>query len=167
MGQSLAALIATTLQNLSTSRRCHSLTEAVYFALLSLFGLECSFHNTFSCIWFFSFSFFGGFRRFLVYKPVYTHDNLIIISQKRKLRQAILRVFSFSFIAFAKNFTFYRKALPPRMLGLGIFTLLIARTNGQYEVLTAAFFRVFKGEGGNRGIERHHYRIRRQRLQRI
>ena len=124
MGQSLAALIATTLQNLSTSRRCHSLTEAVNLALLSLFGLECSFHNTFSCIWFFSFSFFGGFRRFLGYKPVYTHDNLIIISQKRKLRQAILRVFSFSFIAFAKNFTFYRKALPPRMLGLGDFYLI-------------------------------------------
>ena len=98
VGQSLAALIATTLQNLSTSRRCHSLTEAVNFALLSLFGLECSFHNTFSCIWFFSFSFFGGFRRFLRVNPVYTHDNFIIISQKRKVRQAILCVFSFSFL---------------------------------------------------------------------
>ena len=106
VGQSLAALIATTLQNLSTSRRCHSLTEAVYFALLSLFGLECSFHNTFSCIWFFSFSFFGGFRRFLGYKPVYTHDNFIIISQKCKLSQAILRVFSFSFFAFVKFLPF-------------------------------------------------------------
>ena len=70
VGQSLAALITTTLQNLSTSRRCHSLTEAVYFALLSLFRLECSFHNTFSCIWFFTFSFFGVYRWYFGYKPL-------------------------------------------------------------------------------------------------
>ena len=107
MGQSLATLIATTFQNLSTSRRCHSLTEAVYFALLSFFGLECSFHNTFSCIWFFSFSFFGGFRRFLGYNPVYTHDNFIIISQKRKARQAILRVFYLSFYAFTEKINLF------------------------------------------------------------
>jgi hypothetical protein len=62
VGQSLAALIATTLQNLSASGRCHSLTEAMYFALLSFFGLECSFHDTFSCIWFFLFFVFGGYR---------------------------------------------------------------------------------------------------------
>ena len=100
MGQSLSALIATTLQNLSASGRCHSLTETVYFALLSLFGLISSFHNTFSCIWFFLFRFLVVTEAFFRGKPVYTHDNFLIISQKRKARQAILRVFSFSFMRF-------------------------------------------------------------------
>ena len=80
MGQSLTALITTTLQNLSACGRCHSLTEAVYFALLSLFGLECSFHNTFSCIWFFSFSFLVVIELFFTVKTAYTHDNFIIIT---------------------------------------------------------------------------------------
>ena len=81
MGQSLAALIATTLQNLSASGRCHSLTEAMYFALLSFFGLECSFHDTFSCIWFFLFfRFLVVIGSFLYAKTAYTHDDFIIIA---------------------------------------------------------------------------------------
>ena len=108
VGQSLATLIATTFQNLSASRRCHSLTETVYFALLSLFGLECSFHDTFSCIWFFLFfRCFSGRRRFLGDNPVYTHDNFIIISQKRKARQAILCVFYLSFFAFTEKINLF------------------------------------------------------------
>lgn len=102
VGQSLSALIAATLQNLSACRRCHSLTETMYLALLSFFGLISSFHNTFSCIWFFLFFVFNGFRRFFRLKPVYTHDNFPIISQKRKARQAILCVFYFSFTRFTE-----------------------------------------------------------------
>ena len=55
VGQSLSAFVATTFQHVSACRRSHSLTETVYLALLSLFGLISSFHNTFSCIWFFFF----------------------------------------------------------------------------------------------------------------
>ena len=107
VGQSLSALIAATLQHLSACRRSHSLTEAVYFTSLSLFGLISSFHNTFSCIWFFLFRFLGSSRLYRL-KTAYTHDNFFIISQKRKLRQAILTVFSFSFLRFAENFTLTR-----------------------------------------------------------
>ena len=87
VGQSLSAFIAASFQHSSACRRCHSLTEAVYFALLSLFGLIRSLHNSFSCIWFLSFS-------FLIPAPV-LRDNFLIISQKDKPRQAILPAFSF------------------------------------------------------------------------
>lgn len=43
--QSLSSFCSTSLQHLSASGRCHSLTETVYFASLSLFGLIGSFHN--------------------------------------------------------------------------------------------------------------------------
>ena len=97
VGQSLSAFVATTFQHVSACRRSHSLTETVYLALLSLFGLISSFHNTFSCIWFFFFSFFGGCQRFAL-------SNFFIISQNRKARQAILMLFSFSFACFAEFF---------------------------------------------------------------
>ncbi len=45
VGQSLSALISTSFQYLSTGSGSHSLTETVYFALLSFLGLESSFHN--------------------------------------------------------------------------------------------------------------------------
>ena len=45
MGKSLSTLISAVLQHLSASRRCHSLTETVYFASLSFLGLVGSFHN--------------------------------------------------------------------------------------------------------------------------
>ena len=45
VGQSLSALVSTSFQHVSTCRRCHSFTEAVYLALLSFLGLISSFHN--------------------------------------------------------------------------------------------------------------------------
>ena len=54
VGQSLSTLCATTFQHLSACSGSHSLTEAVYFASLSLFGLISSFHDIFSCIGFLS-----------------------------------------------------------------------------------------------------------------
>jgi len=48
VGKSLSALISASFQNLSSCGGSHSLTEAVYFALLSFLGLISSFHNLFS-----------------------------------------------------------------------------------------------------------------------
>ena len=45
VGQSLSTLVSTSLQYVSACGRCHSLTETVYFALLSFLGLISSFHN--------------------------------------------------------------------------------------------------------------------------
>jgi len=100
VGQSLSTLSAASLQYLSACGRCHSLTETVYFASLSLFGLIRSFHNTFSCIWFLSFSFFGRYRG----SP---HNNQLIISQNPKLRQAILPDFSFLSVNLSLFFTLF------------------------------------------------------------
>ena len=44
VGQSLSALVSTSFQYVSSCGRCHSLTEAVYLASLSLLGLICSKH---------------------------------------------------------------------------------------------------------------------------
>jgi hypothetical protein len=55
VGQSLSALVSTSFQYVSACRRCHSFTEAVYFALLSFLGLISSFHDIFSCFGFFFF----------------------------------------------------------------------------------------------------------------
>ena len=43
--QSLSALVSTSFQHSSACRRSHSLTESVYLASRSLFGLVSSFHN--------------------------------------------------------------------------------------------------------------------------
>ena len=59
VGQSLSALSATSLENLSACGRCHSLTETVYFAFLSLFRLIRSFHNISPDLVFYLFVFFG------------------------------------------------------------------------------------------------------------
>ncbi len=48
VGKSLSTLCSTSLQYLSTCGGSHSLTETVYFALLSFLGLIGSFHNVFS-----------------------------------------------------------------------------------------------------------------------
>ena len=72
VGQSLSALSATSLEYLSSCRRCHSLTETVNFAFLSLFGLIRSFHNI-SPDLVFIFSFFWLYRG----SP---HDNFLIIA---------------------------------------------------------------------------------------
>ena len=45
VGQSLSALVSTSFQHVSACRRCHSLTETVYFASLSFFRLIRSFHD--------------------------------------------------------------------------------------------------------------------------
>ena len=45
VGKSLSTFCSASLENFSSCGRCHSLTETVYFALLSLFGLISSFHN--------------------------------------------------------------------------------------------------------------------------
>ena len=45
VGQSLSTLVSTSLQYVSACGRCHSLTETVYFALLSFLGLISSFHD--------------------------------------------------------------------------------------------------------------------------
>ena len=44
MGKALSALVSTSFQNVSAGSRSHSLSETVYFASLSLFGLIRSFH---------------------------------------------------------------------------------------------------------------------------
>ena len=46
--KSLATFCSTSLQHLSTCGGSHSLTETVYFALLSFLGLISSFHDLFS-----------------------------------------------------------------------------------------------------------------------
>ncbi len=48
VGKSLSALSSASFQNLSACGGSHSLTEAVYLALLSFLGLISSFHNLFS-----------------------------------------------------------------------------------------------------------------------
>ena len=48
VGKSLSTLCSTSLQYLSTCGGSHSLTETVYFALLSFLGLIGSFHDFFS-----------------------------------------------------------------------------------------------------------------------
>ena len=58
MGQSLSALVSTSLEYVSTCGRCHSLTETVYFTLLSFLGLISSFHDI-SPVLDFLFSLFG------------------------------------------------------------------------------------------------------------
>mgnify|MGYP003305761927 CR=1 FL=1 len=61
VGQSLAALISTSFQYLSASRRSHSLAETMYLALLSFLGLISSLHNISPV--------FGFFLSFLVGAP--------------------------------------------------------------------------------------------------
>ncbi len=48
VGKSLSSLCSTSFQYFSACGGCHSLTETVYFALLSFLGLESSFHDVFS-----------------------------------------------------------------------------------------------------------------------
>ena len=102
VGKSLSALCSSSLQNLSSSGRSHSLTEAVYFAFLSLFRLIGSFHNLFSCFWFLTF-----FLILIIYCGL-SHDNSHIIPQRRKRRQAILNAFSFFCFEFREIFLIFR-----------------------------------------------------------
>ena len=130
MGQSLSALISSSFQNSSTCGGSHSLTESVYFALLSFLGLVGSFHNISPDLFF---SYF--WLRYASY-PIIT---LLIITQFYDFRQAILLAFS----------------LCPRFF-THFFLLLcgIARSNGQYEVLKTLVLLIFDSERGYRGIER-------------
>ena len=61
VGKSLSTLVSATLQHLSACRRSHSLTEAVYVALLSLFRVVGSCHilSPAFCFSLFIFYFFG------------------------------------------------------------------------------------------------------------
>ena len=47
-GELLSSFISSSLQNVSSALARHSLSETVYLASLSLFGLICSLHNFFS-----------------------------------------------------------------------------------------------------------------------
>ncbi len=112
VGQSLTALCSTSFQNLSTCGGSHSLTEAVYFALLSFLGLISSFHNfspDFRCLFtvFFIFlkSLSGGNAVKTPYLPTITFP---IISQTTKRRQAILQAF-FYFVCRISPFVPVRK----------------------------------------------------------
>ena len=63
VGQSLSALVSTSFQNVSASRRCHSFTEAVHLALLSFLGLISSFHNVSPISWIFLFFVFMAVKK--------------------------------------------------------------------------------------------------------
>ncbi len=70
MGKSFSTLCATALQHLSACRGSHSLTETVYFALLSFLGLESSFHNSLLLnLVFYLFRFFIFYRRLPTITP--------------------------------------------------------------------------------------------------
>ena len=73
VSQSLSTLSATTFQHLSACGRSHSLTETVYFASLSLFGLISSFHVLYSYIWFLSF-----FRLMTLLWSIFLHNCMLI-----------------------------------------------------------------------------------------
>ena len=135
MSKSLSAFISTSLQHLSASRRSHSLTETVHFALLSFLGLISSFHNLspdFGFLLFFS---------FLVYIAFFPTITFLIISQTDKRRQAILLAF----------FAFFFLSLEDLLYKL---VCRIARADGQYQILTALIFRIFQRERLHGGIER-------------
>ena len=138
MGQSLSALIAATLQNLSASRRCHSLTEAVYLALLSFFGLISSFHNTSPAFCFLFFVFWIA----IAFSPTITFP---IIYQRYDFRQAI----SIAFLFFIQK---------ERRI------LRIARSNGQYEVLKTLVLYILHRERRYIRIERQNDFFFRQHL---
>ncbi len=83
VGQSLSALVSTSFQNVSASRRCHSFTEAVHLALLSFLGLISSFHNVSPISWIFLFFVFMAVK-----KPRFFR-NLTYYTEIHLSRQAI------------------------------------------------------------------------------
>ena len=92
MGKSLSAFISSSLKHLSSCGGSHSLTETVYFALLSFFGLERSFHNLFSCFLVFILFFF-----LIVYRGI-SHDNFSYYTAKAQTPSSnFTRFFAFFF----------------------------------------------------------------------
>jgi len=75
VGQSLSALISASFQYVSARCRCHSLTEAVYLALLSFLGLISSFHNISPVFGFFYSYFFGAPLLRLKAQPFLLYPN--------------------------------------------------------------------------------------------
>ena len=125
MRKSFSTLIATTFQHSSSCRGSHSLTETVYFASLSFFGLVSSFHNI-SPTLLLAIIFFVFFKSF----P--------IITQSQDFRQAILRSFPLSFFFFLFFF---------------VKLYLVAHTHRHYKILETLVFHVFNGKGGIGHIE--------------
>lgn len=101
MSKSLSAFCSTSLQHLSACGGRHSLTETVYFALLSFLGLIRSFHNLSPDF---------GFLSFWSYTAFFPTITLIIISQTTEVRQAILMrflIFVRGEAAFLRQFVFF------------------------------------------------------------
>ena len=106
VGQSLSALVSTSLQNVSTCGSCHSLTETVNFTSLSFFRLIGSFHYLFSCFCFFSFLLLILGSKFRLQK-LYHEKSLFIITQTALFVKQFYLFYSHSFIFLSTFFLFY------------------------------------------------------------
>ena len=128
MGKSLSTLISTTFQNLSASRRSHSLTETVYFASLSFFGLVRSFHTISPTFALSQFYFF-----------------LFLHARVGALTSILYIKFPFSVKQFCQLFWIFVRLLRR-----------IASSYRQNKVLEAFIYQIFYRERGHCRIKRQH-----------
>ena len=139
VGKSLSSLCSTSLQNLSACRRCHSLTETVYFTSLSFLGLISSFHNLFSCFWFF-YLFFFYLRNFF-------RLNFVFTALLPTITPILYRIKGISVKQFSTLFLFF-------LLFIKIVLVRISRSHRQNQVLILLIFNIFNGERGNGSVKR-------------
>ena len=140
MGQSLSTLISTSFQYVSARRGCHSLTEAVYLALLSFLGLISSFHNI-SPVLDFLFLFEWLHRSFGATLPIITNSPCLV--------KQFFRVFC-SFLK--RKGDFFRF-----FVGFDTFrAVLFLRLDGHHQIFAYLFFAALYGVRGHRGVEQQH-----------